>query len=76
MISGSVVFSGRMPGGVPGGRGLSSSAIPEWKYFEVRIAGIDAMVPADGALVNANDTDCLASAASRGVVSRCLGPSA
>ena len=52
MISGSVVFSGRMPGGLPAGR-FSSSAIPEWKYFEVRIAGIDAIVPADGALANA-----------------------
>jgi hypothetical protein len=76
MISGSVVFSGRMPGGVPGGRGLSSSAIPEWKYFEVRIAGIDAIVPADGALANANDTERLTSSASRGVVLRRLALSA
>ena len=55
---------------------VSSSAIPEWKYFDVKIAGIEAIVPADGALVNANDTDCLTSAARWGVVLRCRGPSA
>ena len=56
MISGSVVFSGLIFGGMPGGR-FSSSAMPEWKNFDVRIAGIDAIVPADGATVNENDVD-------------------
>jgi hypothetical protein len=74
MISGSVVLSGRMRGGIPRGP-RSSRAIPEWKYFEVRIAGIEAIVPADGALANANDTDRRTSSASRGVVSRFFGPS-
>ena len=62
-------------GGEPAGM-FSSSAIPEWKYFDVMIAGIDAIVPADGAFVNVNDVDRFTSSARRGVVSRCLGPSA
>src|SRR5512142_570522 len=54
MISGSVVFSGFNRGGMPGWT-CSSSAMPEWKYFDVMIAGIDAIVPADGALQNVNE---------------------
>jgi len=69
MISGSVVFSGLSLGGVPGGM-FSSSAMPEWKYFDVMIAGIDAIVPAEGALQNVNDVDFFTSSESRGVVSR------
>ncbi len=49
--------------------------MPEWKYFDVMIAGIDAIVPADGACVNAKLVDCCTSSASRGVVSRRFGPS-
>ena len=54
-------------------RALSSSAMPEWKNFDVRIAGIDAIVPADGALQKANDVDRFTNSASRGVVSRAFG---
>ena len=74
MISGSVVFSGMIRGGWPR-RTLSSSAMPEWKYRDVRIAGIDAIVPADGACANEKLVERAASSASRGVVSRFLGPS-
>ena len=50
--------------------------MPEWKYFDVMIAGIDAIVPADGALQNVNDVELLDELGEprRGVAM--LGPSA
>ena len=39
------------------------------------IAGIEAIVPADGAFVNVNDVERCTSSARRGVVSRCFGAS-
>ena len=52
------------------GRRSGPSAMPEWKNFDVMIAGTDAIVPADGALANVNETPRAASASRFGVVSR------
>ena len=46
--------------------------MPEWKNFEVMIAGTEAIVPVDGAFAKLNETPRAASASRLGVVSRPL----
>ncbi len=62
------VFSGRIFGAL--GRRSGPSAMPEWKNFEVMIAGTDAIVPVDGALAKLKEMPRAASASRLGVVSR------
>jgi hypothetical protein len=53
---------------------VSSRATPEWKKRDVRIAGIEPMVPGVGALAKVNDVDFSTSLARLGVVSRGRAP--
>ena len=48
---------------------FSSSASPEWKNFDVMMAGTEAMVPAAGALAKEKETERAASLPRLGVVS-------